>query len=355
MKCNVAATTVLTAFKNNVICTLLVGSFGFFSPLCYSQQPLRQLLETCYETDEPMAKLACYDEVVRQITVNSGKDEGDVGNPTVGEQEPSALDQRFDFEQQASENQFIIIPHRPNYILLYSYSDHLNDAPSSPTREPLESSFEQLHSEAKFQISFKVQLGRNLLPDPMSFWFAYTQLSFWQVYNKALSAPFRESNYEPELIFQYHRNFNLFGYSSDRIVLGFSHQSNGRAEPLSRSWNRIYSAWIFSQGNLSLSVKPWWRIPEAHKEDDNPDIQKYIGYAAFGSTYKYNQDVVDLRLYNNFRSADNRTSLQLSYSFPLRGRLKGFIQYVNGYGESLLDYNHRIKRIGLGILLTDWY
>jgi phospholipase A1 len=34
--------------------------------------------------------------------------------------------------------------------------------------------------------------------------------------------------------------------------------------------------------------------------------------------------------------------------------VKGFFQYYNGYGESLIDYNHRIQRFGIGIMLNDW-
>jgi phospholipase A1 len=331
------------------------------SSLSHSQETLGQSLEDCFKTEDSLEKIACYDEVSRQLGIieknANSADEGIRVNsePETPRQAASALEQRFDFEKQASENQFIIIPHRPNYILLYTYNNNLNDSPSSPSREAPEEPFDQKHSEAKFQISFKVQLGRNFVPEPMSLWFAYTQLSFWQVYNKALSSPFRESNYEPELLLHYSKNFNFFGYSSDHIVFGFSHQSNGRAEPLSRSWNRTYLQWIFSRGNLSLSVKPWWRIPEASDEDDNPDIHNYVGYAEFGSTYKSDNDVYDLRLFNNFRSDNNRTTVQLSYSFPLKGRLKGYVQYFDGYGESLLDYNHRTRRIGVGVLLTDWY
>ena len=59
-------------------------------------------------------------------------------------------------------------------------------------------------------------------------------------------------------------------------------------------------------------------------------------------------------LMNNLRSDDNKTSVEFGYSFPMGDTVKGFFQYYNGYGESLIDYNHRIQRFGIGIMLNDW-
>ena len=68
------------------------------------------------------------------------------------------------------------------------------------------------------------------------------------------------------------------------MSLGFVHQSNGRSQLLSRSWNRIYADFIFEIDDFSFSFKPWYRLPENEKSDpldpvgdDNPDIEEYMG------------------------------------------------------------------------------
>ena len=100
-------------------------------------------------------------------------------------------------------------------------------------------------------------------------------------------------------------------------------------------------------------MKPWYRIPEDDEDDGNPDIEKYMGYADFSALVKYNEHLSTVLLRNNFRSK-NKTTVELTYTFRFNDRLKGIAQYFNGYGESLLDYNHRSQRIGVGILITDW-
>ena len=102
-------------------------------------------------------------------------------------------------------------------------------------------------------------------------------------------------------------------------------------------------------------VQPWYRLPEGSDSDDNADLDRYVGYADFIGVYKLSEDkTLSLKLRNNFRSEDNKTSFELGYSFPMGGRLKGFIQYYNGYAESLIDYNKRVHRFGIGVMLNDW-
>jgi len=70
--------------------------------------------------------------------------------------------------------------------------------------------------------------------------------------------------------------------------------------------------------------------------------------------YEWKKYVLGLTVRNNFRIDDQKGAEQLEFSFPLTRRIKGYFQYFYGYGETLIDYNARTNRVGIGILLTDW-
>jgi phospholipase A1 len=260
-----------------------------------------------------------------------------------------ALEQRLEKESDLARRAFAIIPHRPNY-LLYTYNSEPNVAPflAGDPEADLE------HQELKFQISLRVPLYNRMFGENGDLWFAYTQLSFWQAFNLAQSAPFRETNYEPELGLTFHTDFSLLGLKHRLFSVGFAHQSNGRSEPLSRSWNRLWASFQLERGNFVLAFKPWYRIPSNSADDNNPDILDYAGRAELRSTYKYGEQVLSFTLRNNLRSDDNHSGYELDWSFPFSKRIKGLVQFYNGYGESLIDYNVWTRRAGVGVLVEDW-
>ncbi|OZB03408.1 MAG: phospholipase, partial [Marinobacter sp. 34-60-7] len=247
-----------------------------------------------------------------------------------------------------------LVTHKPNYILPLTWVDHPNPNPVSPRLGTTGYDYFLENEEAKYQISFKVPLLTGFFDKRTTFWFGYTQKSFWQVYNQEESAPFRETNYEPELFLRHQTNWDLGPGRLSAVTLGFNHESNGQSDPRSRSWNRIMASAAYSYDRWLFMVQPWYRLPEGASDDDNADLESYVGYANYHAVYKLSEDrTFSLKLLNNLRS-DNRTSVEFGYSFPLGDTLKGFFQYYNGYGESLIDYNVRVERIGLGIMLNDW-
>jgi len=270
----------------------------------------------------------------------------------------SVVKLRLQRELQALDNPFAITPHKPNYFLPFTYNRHPNEDPFAGREGTLEP------FEMKFQFSLKYPLAKGVLFKNGRLFFAYTNLSFWQAYNSRFSSPFRETNHEPEVFLLIPQKWSLFSWQSQLIAIGFNHQSNGQTGTLSRSWNRIYANLIFERNNFVVSLKPWYRLPEKEKEnindssgDDNPDIEDFMGQGELRLLYKKGEDTYSMMLRNNL-ATDSRGAVEISWSFPIgerfKNRLKGFVQYFNGYGESLIDYNASVNRISVGVAISDW-
>lgn len=266
------------------------------------------------------------------------------------------ITKRFIKERENVFNPYVITPHKINYILPVVVTDGINTEPydfASNEAKYLKD------VEAKFQLSIKVPLTTShLLTKGDKFYFAFTLESWWQLYTDELSRPFRETNYQPEFFYIAPLKWHPLK-TNTAIVLGFQHQSNGRTQVISRSWNRLYANFLFEKDNLALSFKPWYRIPEGDKVtsatdagDDNPDIEKYMGHFELFTVYKWQEKYnLSLKLRENF--AEHKGAIELGITFPLWGKLRGYVQYFNGYGESLVDYNYSQQRIGFGIALSE--
>ncbi|HZT63352.1 MAG TPA: phospholipase A [Burkholderiales bacterium] len=242
--------------------------------------------------------------------------------------------------------------HRPTYVLVGKWTNHANTQPSSPAPDhtvPVPIPYND--DELAFQLSFKSELvsrhefGQKFLGlSNLRLWFAYTQQSYWQLYTPRLSRPFRETDYEPEVILTFGTGNAEDGWKL--INFGAVHQSNGRALPQSRSWNRLYAQGGWEWGRLSVLGRAWWRIPES--EDDNPDIQDYLGHGDVLLRWGFDNDKsMSLLLRHSFSAGRGFAQLDWT-SRKLFGAARIYVQATSGYGESLIDYNFRQNTIGVG-------
>lgn len=268
--------------------------------------------------------------------------------------EQDLLSERMANERKNAFNPYVITPHRMNYILPVTYTNDVNKDAYAKTG--WEDSLKDV--EAKFQISFKVPLNYDsMFIEGDGLFFGITLKSWWQVYADDISSPFRETNYRPEMFYYAPTSWTPLE-GNTWVAFGIEHESNGRSQELSRSWNRIYTDFVFEKNNFALSLRPWWRLPEDEKEtpnsadgDDNPDIEDYMGHFELSSAYRWDDYEFTFLGRQNF--SEHKGYAELGLTFPLWGRLRGYAQYTTGYGESLIDYNHNQQRIGVGIALTD--
>ena len=318
----------------SLLCLCLLLAFSTTAGGAFGEKATDRLDE-CAKIADNAVRLSCYDELT--------------GRGLAGKDAESSLSKLWDLDTESRRKGFALRPHRFNYILPYTYN-------ATPSKELLQADpgREIQNQEVKFQISFKTKLWQDVLGGDMDLWIAYTQLSFWQFYDFKNSAPFRENNYEPELLLNFRTNTNLLGLRSRYINVGINHQSNGQSKPLSRSWNRVVANFGFERTRLNVILKTWYRIPEDEKDDDNPGIERFMGYGQIDVHYHRDGHLVGLFVRNNLRAHGNKGAVQLEWSFPLLQSVSGYIQYFNGYGESLLDYRASANRIGAGLILKEW-
>jgi hypothetical protein len=138
-----------------------------------------EALHDCRAIQDEPERLRCYDSVPDRADTETPSGPGE----PAGAQEKPALEQRLEKERDLARRAFIIIPHRPNYILT-TYSGEPNVAPFQST----DPNADIQHQEIKFQLSLRVPFYNNMFGENGDLWFGYTQLTFWQAYNWDRSA-----------------------------------------------------------------------------------------------------------------------------------------------------------------------
>jgi phospholipase A1 len=268
---------------------------------------------------------------------------------------PGAISRRIIKERQTEFEPYVLTPHKINYILPTLTTNAINKGAYS-SFDGYEDNLENV--EAKFQLSLKVPLNYNsMLIEGDGLYFGFTIQAWWQIYAENISKPFRETNYQPEFFYLAPLEWHPLGGNTG-FAVGIEHQSNGRTQNLSRSWNRVYASFLYEKNNFALSFRPWVRLSEDDKEfvldpkgDDNPDIDDFLGSTDLGLVYEWGDLEFSFSGRRNFST--NNGSAEFSFTFPLWGKLRGYAMAFTGYGDSLIDYNYSQTRFGVGIALSN--
>ena len=326
------------------------------------------------ESDAP--RLACYDKATGRVNLPTAQKRTDQkeNSSNVFSRDKSAtsaaveasnevakplslLDSRWELSPESKLGTFNVRGYKPVYVMPVFATSNQNDEPHSPNPANTVTTPQQLDNvEATFQLSLKTKVWQGVFGDTGDLWVGYTQDSHWQLYNSEASRPFRETDYEPDAILMFDTHYQLFGWDGRLLGIGVDHQSNGQSDPLSRSWNRVIADVGFERGDWTVMFRPWWRIPESRANDNNPDISNYVGRGDMQIIREWHGQEFGLMLRDSFRGGnENHGAAQFTWSFPLIGNLRGYMEAFKGYGESLIDYNHNATYVGLGISLLDWY
>jgi phospholipase A1 len=284
----------------------------------------------------------------------------------------SELSRYWELQRGSDCDTFAIRGYRPISLSVIA-SDSVNTQPSSPSPgHTAATALPYDRTENRIQLSIRTKIARGLLTSGThdednqdSLWFGYTQQSYWQIFNGALSRPFRSTDHEPELIYIYPHQIRLPGDWNYRLSgLGLVHQSNGQSLPLSRSWNRVYLMGAAEKdlggySRLGLQARIWQRLRESAADDDNPGISDYIGRAELSGHWQINKVhslgmTVRHSLQRDARGSVRLEWMKASTSVADSAALRYHVQLFSGYGDSLIDYNRRRNVLSVGLSLVDW-
>ncbi len=267
----------------------------------------------------------------------------------------SQLSRAYDLDKDSDKGLWKPRMHRPLYVLPLFMHDKPNHSVSSPTQDKVTNSQDDNRSaELKFQFSLKSKVAQDLFDTDADLWLGYTQQSHWQVYNENNSRPFRGTDYMPELFLTQPVKADLpFGGKLRMLGAGVIHHSNGEDDPLSRSWNRMYLMGGAEWGNLTVVPRIWKRLKvKNNKKDENPDIEDFYGYGDVKVDYQF-KNGNNLSGTFRYNPSTNKGATEIAYTRPLENNMNLYMKVFHGYGESLIDYNHKDTTVGIGVMLND--
>ena len=204
------------------------------------------------------------------------------------------------------------------------------------------------NSDVKFQVSIAQRLTKSTLPFNTYLFLFYSQKCMWNIYEESL--PMRDLNFNPGIGLAKH----LFVKNRyiGKVTLLVEHESNGRDKLASRSWNKIsFSGNIFVDPQLMIFAKYWIPIIDG---ENNRDILRYSGiyqsgFQAMSADNRFVMSMVFVK--RKGWNLNVNTIAQLGVRLRKKDNQFLFMEYYNGYGETLLDYNKFRSRLRVGLLI----
>lgn len=206
----------------------------------------------------------------------------------------------------------------------------------------------KVNSDVKFQVSFAQRITKTTLPGNSFLFIMYTQKTMWNVFENSL--PMRDLNFNPGIGW----SFPLFskGRYAGKATILIEHESNGRDGEESRSWNKIsFSGSTIIDRWIMVHAKVWIPIIDGM---NNKDILKYCGIAQGGTVISTPDRKFIWSLMLTKRKGWNlkfNTTAEFSWRIWKKSNQYFFVQFYNGYGENLLDYNQFHCRLRAGMVI----
>lgn len=207
------------------------------------------------------------------------------------------------------------------------------------------------NTNAKFQVSIAQRLTRSVLPFGTYLYLFYTQKVFWNVLQESL--PMTDLNFNPGVGLA--KPIFVKGRFLGKVTLTLEHESNGRDSIQSRSWNKVsFGGSVMVDPNLMVFGKFWIPIVDGQ---NNKDILNYCGIFQLGWDWRSTNRRLGASM-NFVKRKGNVFNWNVTAEFSWRLSKTAnqflFVQYYNGYGEGLLDYNkyHSMLRVGIVIKPT---
>lgn len=204
------------------------------------------------------------------------------------------------------------------------------------------------NSDVKFQVSIAQRLTNNTLPWGTFLFLYFTQKTMWNVFEESL--PMRDMNFNPGIGLS--KPFFIKNRYIGKASIILEHESNGRDGDASRSWNKVsFSGSVLVADWMLVHAKYWIPIIDG---SNNKDILNYSGIFQGGVelSAKNRKFIWGLTLIKRKGWNLNMNAiLEFSWLLSRKANQYLFVQYYNGYGENLLDYNRYHSRIRVGICI----